>query len=514
MMRDRDPDSAGDVIVNADWRSGSRRREVGLILAVLLLGLALRLWRLDDRGLWYDEAFSIFFSEQGLSAMIAGTITQVEGAAADVHPLLYYLSLDGWMSAAGTSLLAVRFLSVLAGMLTVALTYAVGRELWNRRVALGAMGLVAVSPFHIHYSTEARMYAQLGLLSLLMVYFFLRGRSSMRWWPWLGFGVGMAISLYTHNLAFLAPLALGIFVLLRRRWDLLPRLVAAYVLAAVLFAPWLMLSASQWRKIQQAYWVPQPGISEILRTIMAFTFDLPVPDALLPAVLFSSLLVLALTLYRSIRLLRKEYDQGIALSLTILLAPPILLFVASQIRPVYIDRGLMVSSLAYLLLLSGAWLRTRWPRWAGVLLLPLVSVWGMCVVHQNLYREFPRSPFDVAADHIQRQWESGDIVVHDNKLSLFPSHYYRPHFYQTFIADPAGAGSDTLALPTQDSLGLHALSLEEATAGADRVWFIIFSRALEEASQDHANLGFMEANFIRGEERAFNDLLVIQYVPR
>ena len=49
---------------------------------------------------------------------------------------------------------------------------------------------------------------------------------------------------------------------------------------------------------------------------------------------------------------------------------------------------------------------------------------------------------------------------------------------------------------------------------ADRVWFIIFRRALEEADQDHANLGFMEANFIRGEERAFNDLLVIQYVPR
>lgn len=514
MMRDRDSGPAYDMSANADLKSGSRRREAGFILAVLLLGLALRLWRLEDRGLWYDEAFSIFFSEQGLSAMIAGTITQVEGAAADVHPLLYYLLLDGWMSATGTSLLAVRFLSVLSGMLTVTLTYAAGRELWNRRVALGAMGLVAVSPFHIHYSTEARMYAQLGLLSLLMVYLFLRGRSSRRWWPWLGFGVAMALALYTHNLAFLAPLALGIFVLLRRRWDLLPRLVAAYVLAAVLFTPWLMLAASQWRKIQQAYWVPQPGISEILRTIMAFTFDLPVPDSLLPAVLFGSLLILALTLYRAIRLSRQADDEGIALSLTLLLAPPILLFVASQIRPVYIDRGLMVSSLAYLLLLSGVWLRTRWSRRAWLLLVPLVAICGTCVVHQNLYREFPRSPFDTAADHIRSRQESGDVVVHDNKLSFFPSHYYRPDFDQTFIADPAGAGSDTLALPTQDALGLHALSLEEATAGANRVWFIIFRRALEEADQDHPNLRFMEANFIRGEERAFNDLLVIQYVSR
>ncbi len=508
---------AGDMGANANAKNGIRRREAGLILAILLLGLTLRLWRLGDRGLWYDEAFAIFFAERGLAAMVEGTVTQVKGVAADVHPLLYYALLDGWMEAVGRSLLAVRFLSVLSGMLTIALAYVVGRGLWDRRAGLGAMALVAVSPFHIHYSTEARMYAQLGLLSLLIAYFFLRGWSSRRWWPWLGFGVAMAMALYTHNLAFLTPLALDIFVLLRRRWDLLARLAAAHLLTAILFAPWLMLVPSQWGKIQQAYWVPKPGVAEILRTIMTFTFDLPVPDALLPAVLFGSLLILALTLYRAIRLLREGDDAGIALSLTLFLAPAILLFAASQIRSAYIDRGLIVGSLAYLLLLSGVWLRTDWPRWGWALLVPLVAIWGTCVAYQNLYREFPRSPFDTAADHIQSQWEPGDAVVHDNKLSFFPSHYYRPHLDQAFIAGPAGAGSDTLAPPTQDALGLHAQSLEEATAGAGRVWFVIFRRALEEAegaNQSHANLTWMKANFSRRGERAFNDLLVIQYVSR
>ena len=107
------------------------------------------------------------------------------------------------------------------------------------------------------------------------------------------------------------------------------------------------------------------------------------------------------------------------MSLTLFLAPAILLFAASQIRSAYIDRGLIVSSLAYLLLLSGVWLRTHWPRWSWALLVPLVAIWGTCVAYQNFYREFPRSPFDTAADHIQSQWEPGDAVVHDNKLSFF-----------------------------------------------------------------------------------------------
>ena len=67
------------------------------LLAMLLLAFLLRVLNLNGRALWYDEAFAVLFSEKGLNAMLYGTLTPAGGAAADVHPLLYYTSLDGWM---------------------------------------------------------------------------------------------------------------------------------------------------------------------------------------------------------------------------------------------------------------------------------------------------------------------------------------------------------------------------------------------------------------------------------
>jgi predicted membrane-bound mannosyltransferase len=89
-------------VEEARVKAWARRREMGLILAFLLFGLAVRLWRLGDRGLWYDEAFAILFAERGLPAMIEGTVTQVQGAAADVHPLLYYTLLGDCLRCASS----------------------------------------------------------------------------------------------------------------------------------------------------------------------------------------------------------------------------------------------------------------------------------------------------------------------------------------------------------------------------------------------------------------------------
>src|SRR5215207_2192901 len=86
---------------------------------ILLLALVLRLVNLGERNLWYDEAFAILFAGKGLNAMLYGTLTPVAGGAADIHPLLYYVTLDGWISVFGTSAFAARFLSVGFGVATV-----------------------------------------------------------------------------------------------------------------------------------------------------------------------------------------------------------------------------------------------------------------------------------------------------------------------------------------------------------------------------------------------------------
>ena len=75
----------------------TRSAALRALVLILLLAFGLRLINLGGRTLWYDEAFAVLFSATGLPAMLYGTLTPVAGGAADIHPLLYYTTLEGWM---------------------------------------------------------------------------------------------------------------------------------------------------------------------------------------------------------------------------------------------------------------------------------------------------------------------------------------------------------------------------------------------------------------------------------
>ena len=72
-------------------------------------------------------------------------------------------------------LIAVRSISLAAGMLTLPVVYAIGRMMFSRAGALLATALVALSPPLIDYSQEARAYSLLVLLVLHL------GRCSLLW---------------------------------------------------------------------------------------------------------------------------------------------------------------------------------------------------------------------------------------------------------------------------------------------------------------------------------------------
>ena len=119
-----------------DTRSPSLPMSVAFV-AVVLTALALRLINLNGRPLWYDEAFAVLYAGLSPARMLYGTVTPVAGAgAADVHPLLYYFLLHGWMGLVGRSPLTVRFLSVGLGMITVALLWRLAAWCFGRRTGL------------------------------------------------------------------------------------------------------------------------------------------------------------------------------------------------------------------------------------------------------------------------------------------------------------------------------------------------------------------------------------------
>jgi len=499
------------------YEKAAARKEVAALLAILLLGFALRLVRLEDREIWYDEAFAVLYAEKEIPAIVSGTITPVQGAAADIHPLLYYFFLHNWMSL-GQSPFVVRFPSIVFGLLSICLVFGLGRELFTREVGLLAMTLAAVSPFHIWYSQEARMYSLLCLASLLSIYFFARAWREGRRLDWAAFTLFTALSLYAHNLAFLILFTLDLFAVVQRRWKLFRPLLLSHVAIGILFLPWLLLVPGQFAKVQQAYWIPKPGPSELVRTLMVFTFNLPVPDWLLPFSLFFTLLLLSLTLYRTFArsvLPNEAGHRARHLVVSLSFVPVITMFIVSQLKSIYIERAILVCALAYYLTIAQAILRGRLPRFVIASLLPVPLLLAGSLWHQYTYAEFPRSPFREANAYLRGLYRTGDVIVHDNKLSFFPSHYYDRDLAQEYVGDAPGSATDTLALPTQEVLCLLAQpDMAHAAAGAPRVWLVTFQRALDEAEElgeRNANKAWLDSHYRLANLQKYNDLNIYLY---
>jgi uncharacterized membrane protein len=497
-----------------------KREEVSLA-AILLLALVLRLINLGSRNLWYDEAFAVLYAEKSFSAILYGTITPVEGAAADVHPLLYYFFLHLWMGLFGQSSFIVRMPSVIFGLASIVLAFSIGQHLFDPGAGLLAAAITAIAPFHINYSQENRMYSLLCFLSLLTVYFFVRCWQGNGYGNWLGFILAATLSLYTHNLAFLVILALDLFVLLTQRWRLLKPLIISHLAFGLLFLPWFTIVFSQFGKVRQAYWVPRPGLMELVQTLISFHFDLlpTMPLGLVSILLFLSLLILVLILYRVVRVRGRDRQtkEGIYLLLILALAPVVVAFLISQFQSIYIIRGLLPAAAAYYILVAKILAEAQLPkRVAWLLFSPVVVLLVISLAYHYTYAQFPRPPFDRAVAYLRENYQLSDAIVHDNKLTFFPCHYYDRELPQAFMADPPGAGSDTLALPTQEALGLLASrAMEEATGDSQRVWFVIFQRAFAEYEElgypQPPHKAWLEERYRLAETVTFNDLNVYLY---
>jgi len=141
--------------MNAPGR-GRRVATPLLLLAITLLGGWLRFYAIGQKGLWLDEAFSVWLGWHRLPEMW-GWIARI-----DQHPPLYYTLLNLWMRL-GDDASTVRMLSAMIGTLTIPVIFLLGRRLAGPGTGLLAALLLAVSPFHVRFAQEARMYALLAL---------------------------------------------------------------------------------------------------------------------------------------------------------------------------------------------------------------------------------------------------------------------------------------------------------------------------------------------------------------
>lgn len=173
------------------------------LVIMMIVGGALRAYRLDYQSLWNDEIVT-WVSAQGSAWRIA--TQRVENSNI---PPLYYLVVGASLplqSRIGVEA-ALRATSVLVGVLSIPLLFVVVRTWLDERVALLTAAAMTVSPFHVWYSQEARPYALLLCLSLVALYCLQQALAQPGRWEWkAATAVATAATFYCHTVgaAFIA----------------------------------------------------------------------------------------------------------------------------------------------------------------------------------------------------------------------------------------------------------------------------------------------------------------------
>lgn len=337
---------------------GTVRRSIWIAFAVVVLAASfgLRVHDLALPNLTGDEWFMLRNHDQGPLWIIHQAHTF------EPHPLIYYLGLAGWIEVAGRSEFALRFPSVIAGVLLTAAAIGLGRTLISPRAGLLAGAIVAFNPYQLAESQNARNYAPVTAASAIASLLFLRALRRRQRSDWVAYGVAMFVALNTHYDAALVLAVHVAFVVigwLAKRLAALrakpPRPVIAELsfprwwplttaVVSVLFGLWLLYA---WPALVAYHgFFPTPvGLDRVLGRSLA-TFSLGTIAAIRDAAP-----AFALAAIGGVWLFLVRRGQATFLGLYTLL--PIgavgILFLA---RPMFDERYLIVLAPGYLLLLA------------------------------------------------------------------------------------------------------------------------------------------------------------------
>lgn len=136
------------------------------ISAILIISILLRLPHLGQ-SLWFDELWT--------TKIKLGNVDQlIRIIGGDVHPPFFTVFAFFWVRLFGDSEISIRLPSLIFGIFSILLVYAITLKYADRKTALLSSFILALSPVHIWYSQEARFYSAALFFSLLSIFSYLK----------------------------------------------------------------------------------------------------------------------------------------------------------------------------------------------------------------------------------------------------------------------------------------------------------------------------------------------------
>jgi uncharacterized membrane protein len=392
------------------------------LIVLLISSLLVRSISLLKSSIWHDEGFSLMLASRSpLDIWL--------GSARDVHPPLYYEILHFWTEIFGNSVLSVRSLSLIAGIIVVWLGYQIAFMISNKRnVALLAGLLLSLNPFLIRYSQEVRMYGILGVFLLIAIIGLIKiSKDSKDWFGYVLYVIGVSAGLYTHYFTAMVVIAFWIYIVsiyfIKNKITLITnwRWWLANILALLIFLPWVPSMMAQFTRAQGLGWLSKTSIRTLNDTVWQFMTFTDARQILILIYWLVPVLILGLVVYVCIKDRSKEKFSRLLALFTFL--PLIMAVMISFIRPVFHERYFVFSAIGLCLMMALAiyyiFLNNKYLAISIALIIVLIQLVGIRNVYAQSNHQMSR-----VMGFINQNYQSGDRIISGELYVYFDGSYY------------------------------------------------------------------------------------------
>lgn len=385
-----------------------------LLSAILLLAAILRLWALGAESIWVDEALTTGKIQRSVPEL-------VKFFSGETQTILYYFIEKFWCDAFGNTEWIVRFPSVIYGLLAVFGCYFLGKRLFSTTVGLYSALFMAINPFAIFYSQEARPYALFLAASVLSLYYLIRVFNEDSRGASIGFVLTATVAFYSHPLALLLS-GVYVTVLLFRESSPIPFRAAVSRFAQLLMACFLLYIPQAvliWRTVvaktegaSSASWIPVPSLQAFVGTLQQF-FMFPLTASVIS-------LIILIAGYFALR--KSPFPKALWILLSLIAFTMVAPWILSHIlTPLYVHRYVIPALAAFIIAL--AWAITTLKTPLRALCVAAVIVLTAYPLY-HYYTGIDKDPWRAAARDLEAFMQPGDLIIVSPSFTRGALNYY------------------------------------------------------------------------------------------
>ncbi len=324
-----------------------------LLLFITLLGAFLRFYNLGKKSLWFDELAQVTISKTIIHDLSLPQMGFLQGMWWELSPPLDYF-ITHFMFVFGSSEWILRFPAAIFGVLSILAIFFLAKEFFGAPVGVISAFLLSISPMHIWYSQEVRVYSLFMFLTILSFLFLSQITKNDNTWYWFPLTLINLALIYTHYFGFFVILIQGVYLLLRffltsnveaKRLSLQNKNLKTLLIwiissqiVALLFIPWLDIFRFQTSDFRKPLYYGLQANLEFFNSLLRYFSSFNSPEF---AGLISTIILIVFFILGGLWVTRKSRDTGVLIFIWIFL-PISLLFMITLIHgPVTTTRNLI-----------------------------------------------------------------------------------------------------------------------------------------------------------------------------